>query len=43
MLAGGGAAALSAGTILLLTGRTRGSSEVAVGFTPTSLLLQGRF
>ena len=43
MLAGGGAAAVSAGTILLLTGRTSRSSDVAVGFTPTSLLLQGRF
>ena len=43
MLAGAGAAAASAGAILLLTGRSSGSSEVAVGFTPTSLLLQGRF
>ena len=43
ILAGGGAAAASAGVIMLLTGRTSGSSEVAVGFTPTSLLLQGRF
>jgi hypothetical protein len=43
MLAGGGAAAASVGAILLLTGRTSGSSDVAVGFTPTSLLLQGRF
>ena len=42
-LAGGGAAAASVGAILLLTGRTSGSSDVAVGFTPTSLLLQGRF
>jgi hypothetical protein len=43
MLAGGGAAALSAGTILLVTGRTDSTAEVAVGLTPTSLLLQGRF
>ncbi len=43
MLAGGGAAAVAAGTILLLTSHAGGSSEVAVGFTPTSLLLQGRF
>ena len=43
ILAGSGVAAVSAGTILLLTGRTSSSSEVAVGVTPTSLLLQGRF
>ena len=43
MLAAGGAAAVTAGTILLLSGRTGDSAEVAVGFTPTSLLLQGRF
>jgi hypothetical protein len=43
VLAGGGAAALSAGTILLVTGRASSDSDVAVGFTPTSLLVQGRF
>jgi hypothetical protein len=43
MLAGGGAAALSAGTILLLTGRASSNTDVAIGFTPTALLVQGRF
>lgn len=42
ILAAGGAAAITGGTILLLTDR-RASSEVRVGFSPTSVLVQGRF
>ena len=42
-LAAGGAAVVTGGTILLLTGLSSSSSEIAVSFTPTSLLLHGRF
>jgi hypothetical protein len=43
ILAGGGLAAAAGGTVLLLTGRRGDSANVALGATPTSLLLRGRF
>jgi hypothetical protein len=43
ILTAGGAAAAAAGTALLVWGRRGGGAEVAVGATPSSILLRGRF
>jgi hypothetical protein len=43
ILTAAGAAAAAGGTVLLLTGRHREGSSVAIGVTPTSLSLGGRF
>ena len=43
ILAGAGAAAATGGVLLLATGRHESRSDVAVGLTPTSLFVQGRF